>query len=64
MADRNFVGGSEQLETSSATETVLAANKPPWRPKVAGYVALLLGPMAGALVAASAITQNRPMMVT
>lgn len=27
--------------------------KPPWRPKVAGYVALLLGPIAGALVAAA-----------
>lgn len=53
MADRNFEGDSKQLQTSSAIEAAFAENKPPWRPKVAGYVALLLGPMAGALVAAA-----------
>jgi hypothetical protein len=36
----------------SPIETVLAASGRPWRPKVAGYAGLLLGPMAGALVAA------------
>jgi hypothetical protein len=38
------------MASSSPIETVLAGSKPPWRPKVAGYVALVLGPMAGALV--------------
>jgi hypothetical protein len=41
------------LEGASAIETVLAGNKPPWRPKVAGYIALFLGPIAGALVVAA-----------
>jgi hypothetical protein len=41
------------MEMRRATEPASAASKPPWRPKVAGYVALLLGPMAGALVAAA-----------
>jgi len=53
MANTNIEGGSQRFETSSAIETVLAGNKPPWRPKVAGYVALILGPIAGALVAAA-----------
>lgn len=44
---------SPHVETASPIETVLAGNKPPWRPKVAGYVALLLGPIAGAFVAAA-----------
>jgi hypothetical protein len=34
-------------------ESVLAGSSPPWRPKVAGYVAFLLGPIAGALVGAA-----------
>ena len=38
---------------SEAIDTVAAGSKPPWRPKVAGYIALLLGPVAGALVAAA-----------
>lgn len=41
------------LKQQLPIETVLAGNKPPWRPKVAGYVALILGPIAGALVAAA-----------
>ena len=53
MADTNIQGESQRIETASAIETVLAGNKPPWRPKVAGYVALILGPIAGALVAAA-----------
>jgi hypothetical protein len=53
MADKSLEGGSQRIETASAIETVLAGNKPPWRPKVAGYVALILGPIAGALVAAA-----------
>ena len=53
MADTNIEGGSQRFEASSAIETVLAGSKPPWRPKVAGYVALILGPIAGALVAAA-----------
>jgi hypothetical protein len=52
MANTNIEGGSQGFETTSAIETVLAGNKPPWRPKVAGYVAFL-GPIAGALVAAA-----------
>jgi hypothetical protein len=41
------------MATSNAIETVLAVSKPPWRPKVAGYVALFLGPIAGAFVVAA-----------
>ena len=51
MTDSNFESAGERLQTSIAVET--ARNKPPWRPKVAGYVALILGPMAGAFVAAA-----------
>jgi hypothetical protein len=39
--------------TSVPIEAVLAGSKPPWRPVVAGWCALLLGPIAGALVAAA-----------
>ena len=39
--------------TPNTIETVLAGSRPPWRPKVAGYAAFLLGPMAGAFVAAA-----------
>src|SRR5580704_9248749 len=39
--------------TSVPIEAVLSVGKPPWRPVVAGWSALLLGPMAGALVAAA-----------
>ncbi len=53
MADMDFEGKSQELATPSAIETVLAGSKPPWRPKVAGYVAFLMGPMAGALVVAA-----------
>jgi len=53
VADTNIEGGSQRIETATSIETVLAGNKPPWRPKVAGYVALILGPIAGALVAAA-----------
>jgi hypothetical protein len=53
VTDTNLEGGSQRLETASAIETVLAGNKPPWRPKVAGYVALFLGPIAGAFVVAA-----------
>jgi len=48
----NFEGQQQVVATAESTEAVLA-RKPPWRPKVAGYVAFLLGPMAGALVAAA-----------
>jgi len=41
------------MESPSPIETVLARSKPPWRPKVSGYVALILGPLAGALVVAA-----------
>jgi len=44
--------GSTTIATEPI-EVVLAGSKPPWRPKVAGWCALLLGPMAGALVAAA-----------
>jgi len=53
MAEMDFRDKSERLEISGATTTVPVGNKPPWRPKVSGYVALILGPMAGALVAAA-----------
>ncbi len=53
VADINIEGRSQRFEAGGAIETVLAENKPPWRPKVAGYVAFLLGPIAGALVAAA-----------
>jgi hypothetical protein len=53
MADKNFEARSPEIANSNAIEPVLAVSKPPWRPKVAGYVALLLGPMAGALVVAA-----------
>jgi hypothetical protein len=39
--------------TPGPIEAVLAGSRPPWRPKVAGYAAFLLGPVAGALVAAA-----------
>ena len=52
VVDTNLEGGSQRLETARAIETVLTGNKPPWRPKVAGYVALFLGPIAGAFVVA------------
>ena len=41
------------MAESTPIEAVLAGNKPPWRPKVSGYVALFCGPIAGALVAAA-----------
>jgi hypothetical protein len=39
--------------TSVPIEAVLTGSKPPWRPVVAGWCALLLGPVAGALVTAA-----------
>jgi hypothetical protein len=53
VADTHMEGGSQRLETARAIETVLAGNKPPWRPKVAGYIAFFLGPIAGAFVVAA-----------
>lgn len=53
VSDKTFESKSQEMTTPSAIETVLAGSKPPWRPKVAGYVAFLLGPMAGALVVAA-----------
>ena len=44
---------AQQMESPSPIETVPAGSKPPWRPKVSGYVALILGPLAGALVVAA-----------
>ena len=52
MAEKSEVSPSPSSGTPAAIEQVLSPGKPPWRPKVAGYNALLLGPMAGALVAA------------
>ena len=49
----NFEGQNQVTATPRAIETVLAGSKPTWRPKVSGYVALLLGPLAGGLVAAA-----------
>ena len=48
----NFEGRNEVTASRQAIEAV-AGSKPPWRPKVSGYVALLLGPLAGGLVAAA-----------
>ena len=42
VTDSNIEGGNPRADTSSAIETVLSGYKPPWRPKVAGYVALIL----------------------
>jgi hypothetical protein len=53
VADINIESGNQRIQTAIPIEAVLAGNKPPWRPKVAGYVALILGPIAGALVAAA-----------
>jgi hypothetical protein len=53
VADKSYEGKNQEIATSSAIETVLPGSKPPWRPKVAGYVALFLGPIAGAFVAAA-----------
>jgi hypothetical protein len=44
---------AQEMASSSPIETILAGSKPPWRPKVSGYVALILGPLAGALVVAA-----------
>jgi hypothetical protein len=44
---------AQEMASSSPIEIVLAGSKPPWRPKVSGYVALILGPLAGALVVAA-----------
>jgi hypothetical protein len=55
MAEENFEDGVEHLQTSRPIEAVLAGNKPPWRPKVAAHVALILGPIAGALVVAASL---------
>lgn len=41
------------MAETSPIEVVLAGSKPPWRPRVSGYVAFILGPIAGALVAAA-----------
>ena len=41
------------MTTSDFIGAVPPENEIPWRPKTAGYVALFLGPMAGALVAAA-----------
>lgn len=51
----NIETESQHVETGNPIETVLAGAKPPWRPKVAGYVALFLGPIAGAFVAAASL---------
>jgi len=45
--------GNQGIGAGTPIEVVRDGNKPPWRPKVAGYVALFLGPVAGALVAAA-----------
>jgi hypothetical protein len=44
---------AQQTESPSPIETVLAGSKPPGRPKGSGYVALILAPLTGALVAAA-----------
>lgn len=44
VAVKNSEGRSQEIAMSSAIETVLAGSKPPWRPKVGGYVALILVP--------------------
>ena len=49
----NFEGQNQVTAAPQVIEAVLAGSKPPWRPKVSGYVALLLGPLAGGLVAAA-----------
>ncbi len=44
---------AQEMASPIPIEAVLAGSKPPWRPKVSGYVALILGPLAGALVVAA-----------
>jgi MFS family permease len=48
-----YIIAPPNMSETSPIEAVLAGNKPPWRPKVSGYVAFILGPVAGALVAAA-----------
>ena len=40
------------MTTLDSIPAVPAENEIPWKPKTAGYVALFLGPMGGALVSA------------
>jgi hypothetical protein len=46
---------NEGSEVNTATETGRAQSKAPWRPKVSGYIAFFLGPVAGAFVAAASL---------
>jgi hypothetical protein len=55
VADNPLESESRGFSTPDPIEVVLAADKPPWRPKVAGYTAFLLSPMAGALVTAASL---------
>ena len=49
----NYEGASGEVAPPHSISTILVWSKPPWRPKFSGYIALFLGPMAGALVAAA-----------
>jgi hypothetical protein len=55
MAKRDFESFGQPSMSPAPIEVVLRGSKLPWRPKAAGYVALFLGPMAGALVAAASL---------
>lgn len=55
MADEYYKGEDQRSAASASIESVLSRDKLPWRPKAAGYAALFLGPLAGALVAATSL---------
>jgi len=55
MTGEYYKGDDQRPATSDSMESVRARDKLPWRPKAAGYVALFLGPLAGALVAAASL---------
>ena len=55
MADEYYKGENQPPATSDSIGTALAGDKLPWRPKASGYVALFLGPLAGALVAGASL---------
>ena len=55
MTDEYFEGETQPSVTPDTTGTVIAGDKPSWRPKAAGYVALIWGPLAGALLAAASL---------
>ena len=51
----NAKANSDSAGLTAVAGAGRAQTKGPWRPKVSGYIALFLGPVAGALVAAASL---------